>query len=96
MLGDYLIQLACENFETANADHVLKAVNDKEIAILIHGGNIAGVHISITDGVCSFLGFVMVTPHNLRATRAKLTRLARLGQLAGRWVNQLDLRVRYW
>ena len=94
VLGNDLVQLTGEDLHTADADHVLETVDDKEETVLVHGGDVAGMHVAVADGVGRLLGFVMVASHDLRAAGAQLARLSQLGNLAGGRVNQLDIGIR--
>ncbi|MNL38413.1 hypothetical protein D3C87_1606260 [compost metagenome] len=59
-------------FATAD-DHVLEAVDDVDIAVVVHVGAVTGVHPAATQRLGGFFGFVPVAEHDVRATDQHFT-----------------------
>src|SRR4029077_21217952 len=78
---------------TAN-DHVLDASHDVDVAVGVHGGQVAGVHPSgVVDGLGGAVGIVPVAGHHRVAPGAQLTRRVPLDGAAGVGVDDLHLDV---
>ncbi|MOA09814.1 hypothetical protein D3C78_1296680 [compost metagenome] len=64
--GDGTFHFAGINVFPAADDHVLEAIDNVEIARIIHVGAIAGVHPAAAQGLGSFFRLVPVAEHNVR------------------------------
>src|SRR5574344_500147 len=80
---------------SATNDHVFDAAHDVDVALRIHGGEVAGVHPAVC--VNGFTRFGFVTPiamHDGIAFGTQLTALPYRGEFARFGVNDFDLQVR--
>lgn len=80
---------------TAADHHVLDAANDLDVALFVHGGQVAGMHpAGIVDGFAGFLFVVPVLQHHAVATGAEFADLAAGNDVAGARVDNLGFQVR--
>jgi hypothetical protein len=76
MRGKAILDLVGIDVEARDDDHVLLAVDDADIAVRIHGADIAGQQPAAAHGLFGFVGPVPVAQHHLRPARGDLARLA--------------------
>src|SRR5690606_10734559 len=74
--GDAVLDLVGIDVEAADVDQVLLAIDDTQIAALVHDGDVAGVEPAVAHGRLSLLRPVPVALEYLRAARDQLARLA--------------------
>ncbi|MNS01806.1 hypothetical protein D3C72_330970 [compost metagenome] len=67
MTGNGAFHLAGIHVLATADDHVLEAVDDVDVTLLVHVGAVAGVHPAATQGLGGFLGVVPVAEHDVRA-----------------------------
>src|SRR5690606_5619065 len=80
-------------FTTAD-HHVLDAAHDLDVTILVHGGQVAGVHpAGVVDGFVGFLFVVPVLQHHTVATGAEFADLAAGHNVAGAGVDDFGFQV---
>src|SRR5579884_2940528 len=90
-----LFDLAGIDVLAAANDHILDAPDDVDIALLVHGGQVSGMHPARTvDSLSGRFGIVPVAEHHAVPTRAEFTRLPHWHNFARRGINNLDLQVR--
>jgi len=90
-----LLDLARVNVLPATDHHVLEPANDLEVALLVHGAEIARVvpAVLVKRGMGG-RGIVVITFHNAVAAGADLADLAERYDLAGLGINDLEFCVR--
>jgi hypothetical protein len=86
MRGDHFLDLARPHLEAACLDHVLLAIDQENVALLVHVGEIAGVHPGAAVAVClqhegSLAGVVPVLRKMLRRPQQHLADLIRATDL---------------
>src|SRR5262245_20578819 len=88
----YVFDFVRIDVEAADQNQVLLALNDVEVSILIHAGDVAGVQPSLALNPGCLFRFVPIAFHYLRSAYAQLTLLA-LGYfyLAGAKIDDLEV-----
>src|SRR5215212_1369383 len=76
VLVEHLFDLPRIDLEAARVDDLFLAVNDVEVAVVVHPGDVAGVEPAISQGLRGLLGHVPVALHPLRTLYDELARLA--------------------
>src|SRR5581483_9471907 len=74
--GERLLDLARVHLEAGDDDHLLLAVDDRVVAVLVDGRDVAGVQPAVADRRLRLVGTVVVAVHELRAAQYELARLA--------------------
>src|SRR5438067_1535733 len=88
------LDLARIDVLAAADNHVLDAPDDVDVALVVHGRQVTGVHPARgVDGLTGRFGIVPVTEHDAVAARAQLARLTPQQDLASWRVDDLDLDV---
>src|SRR5690606_31973464 len=82
--GDAVLDLVREDVEAGHVDHVLLAVDDAEIAALVHGRDVAGVEPAAAQRLVGLVGAVQVALEHLAPAGHQLTGLARRGRVVVR------------
>src|SRR5207253_1208584 len=79
-----------------NDDHLLLAVDDEEVAILVHANDVARVQPAVPQRKGRLVRSAPITVHQVRPTNAELPGLARIDLArAGLDVDDLALDVRH-
>ena len=73
---DDLLDLARVHVHAAAQDHVLLAVDDREVALVVHGREVAGAEPAVGDGLGGRLGLAPVALHHVVAADRDLADLA--------------------
>ena len=90
-----LLDLPRVHVLAAADDHVLDPPDDVDVAVVVHHGEVAGVHPPVgVDGVGRARLVVPVARHHRVAARAELAGLATRQRVAGRRIGDADLDVR--
>src|SRR5690606_15069419 len=76
VLGQHLFYLARVDVEATGDDHILLAIFDVEVAVLVHPGDVAGVEPAIAQAVGRFRGHLPVAGHHAGAADDQLAGLA--------------------
>src|SRR5262245_1956210 len=76
MSEKHFFDLVRIDVEAADYDHILLALDDVKIAVLVHPRHVARVKPSVAQRDGGLLGAVPVTLHDLRAANAKLAGFA--------------------
>src|SRR5438094_1097580 len=87
-----LLDLARIDVVSRDDDQLLLAVDDVEVAVLVHARDVSGVEPSIAERERGLLGSLVVTVHQVRTAHHELAGLAD-GQIARSGLEVHDLRV---
>src|SRR5262249_44039886 len=80
-----------EIFATAN-NHILEAAHDVDVALRVHGGQVAAIHPAIgVDDLSGLLWHLVVTGHDYEAAIAEFAALPDGDHLARRRINNPDI-----
>src|SRR5579885_1102885 len=95
MPDEKLFDLGGEDVFAAANDHIFQAPNNVDIALGIHGGEIAGMQPALAiDRFGSLFGHLVVALHRQETTAAELAALATGNNLLRNRVDNLDLDMR--
>src|ERR1700738_4238036 len=96
MRVEELLDLARIDVLAAADDHVLDPPNDADVAVLVHRGEVAGVHPALlVDRLGSLVGVLPAAAHHEIPAGKELAGLAARLRAPGARVDDLDLRVRH-
>src|SRR5204863_9015433 len=73
MAIQYFLDLARPDLEAGRVDHVLLAINDGEVALGIHAGDVAGMQPAVDERRGRLVRPVPVAAHDLGAANEQLT-----------------------
>src|SRR5262249_42005886 len=90
VLEQRLLNLARIDVVAGDDDHVLLAVHDRDVAILVHRREVAGVEPAVAQGLGGRLRLLPIALHNVLAATDELAYHARR-HLAAVCVHDLDL-----
>ena len=76
MSGEHVFHLAGEDIEPAADHHVLLAIEDEQITLLVGAGDVAGMQPAVLQGLGGLLRPFPVFGHDVRSAHADLARLA--------------------
>src|SRR5438874_13837351 len=95
MAVEKLFHLARIDVLAAPDDHVLDPPDDVDVAVLIHGGQVAGMHPARpVDSLAGGFFVVPVAAHHHVSAAAQLARGTSLDDGAGARIDDLDLDMR--
>src|SRR5262249_61633232 len=94
VLQQNCFELSRRDAEALVLDHFLLALDDVDVALVVHPADVACVKPAVAQGPGGFFRRVPITPHDLWASHDDLTDLARTQRaLAGLDVNDPVLRI---
>jgi hypothetical protein len=76
VLREHLLDLAGVHVVAVADDHVLRAVDDGEVAVVVLGAEVAGAEPAVDDGRGRVVGTVQVAVHQVVAADDELADLA--------------------
>src|SRR2546428_205092 len=66
------VDLPRVHLEPGDDDHLLLAVDDEEVAVLVHADDVAGVEPTVAQDSCRFLRLAPVPVHEIRPPQTQL------------------------